>query len=101
MTVLAGTTLAAHAAPKAVLVSRVLPNQPPGPNFTGCDFPDDAMSLVITDDGKELAREDFCSSYGRAKARMVADQHGRNYAVLDTPRGVRRIPPRHTSRSSG
>ena len=84
---LAGTAPAAHAAPKAVLVSRVPPNQPTGPNFTGCDFPDDAMSLVITDDGKELAREDFCSSFGQAKARMAADAHGRNYALLEYTEG--------------
>ncbi len=81
------TALAAHAAPKAVLVSRLLPNQPSGPNFTGCDFADDAMSLVITDDGKELAREDFCSSFGHAKASIVADQHGRNYALLEYTEG--------------
>jgi hypothetical protein len=84
---LAGTVPAAHAAPKAVLVSRLPPNQTAGPNFTGCDFADDAMSLMITDDGKELAAEDFCSSFGKAKASMVADQHGRNYALLEYTEG--------------
>ena len=84
---LAGATPAAHAAPKAEIVSRVPLNQPAGPNFTGCDFAGDAMRLVITDDGKELAREDFCSSYGKAKASVVADQHGRNYALLEYTEG--------------
>jgi hypothetical protein len=81
------TPLAAHAAPKAVLVSRMPPNQPSGPNFTGCDFADDAMSLVITDDGKQLASEDFCSSFGKAKASMVVDQRGRNYVLLEYTEG--------------
>jgi hypothetical protein len=90
---LAAATSVVHAAPKAALVSRVLPNPRPGPNFTGCDFPDDAMSVVITDDGKELAREDFCSSFGRAKASVVADQHGRNYALLEYTDGRARTPP--------
>jgi len=84
---LAGTTPAAHAVPKAEIVSRVSPNQSAAPNFTGCDFTGDAMRLVITDGGKELAREDFCSSYGRAKASVVADQHGRTYALLEYTEG--------------
>jgi hypothetical protein len=81
------TPLAAHAAPKAVLVSRLPPNQTAGPNFTGCDFADDAMSLMITDDGKELASEDFCSSFGKAKASMVVDRRSRNYALLEYTEG--------------
>lgn len=81
------TPVVAHASPEAVVKPREQPNQPLVPNQTGCDFVDDAMSLVVTDDGKELAREDFCSSFGRAAAKTVADQHGRNYVLLEYSEG--------------
>jgi hypothetical protein len=85
--VVLSTTFVAHASPEAVIKPRWHPNEPLVPNRMGCDFVDDAMSLFVTDGGKELAQRDFCSSYGRATAKVAADRRGRNYVLLEYSEG--------------
>lgn len=47
-----------------------------------CQFEDDSMTLIVTDDGRELTRLYFCSSYGKAGARIVQDTRGESYVLL-------------------
>ena len=47
-----------------------------------CQFDDDSMTLVLTGDGKEIARQYFCSSYGKSSAQVVTDARGTSYVLL-------------------
>ena len=76
-------TSAVQAAPEAILKPRSNKSQPLTLNQTGCDAVEDAMSVVVTDKGKELAHENFCSLDGRAKAKVVTDKHTRTYIFLE------------------
>lgn len=78
---------AASASPVVLIELRWHPNEPSVLNRTGCDFIEDAMILVVTDDGKELVHEDFCSSYGKAAAKVASDKRGRTYVLLDYSEG--------------
>jgi hypothetical protein len=47
-----------------------------------CQFEDDSKTLVVNDAGREVARLDFCSSYGHASADVVTDARGRSFVLL-------------------
>jgi hypothetical protein len=47
-----------------------------------CQFEDDSMTLIVNEDGKELARHYFCSSYGKASARIIQDASGESFVLL-------------------
>ena len=47
-----------------------------------CKFEDDSMTLVVSDAGTEVTKHYFCSSYGKALARMVTDSRGQTYVLL-------------------
>ena|SRR5579872_6409068 len=81
------TASIAHADPQVVVTPRWHPDEPVAPNHTGCLFADDAMRLVVSDNGKQLDRLDFCSSYGRAKAEIATDGRGRRYVLVELGEG--------------
>jgi hypothetical protein len=76
----ASVTEQATAAPAAIVKSRFVQI---APNKTGCEFAEDALTLVVFDGGKQLGKQDFCSGYGRASAKTFADKHGHTYVLLD------------------
>jgi hypothetical protein len=52
-----------------------------------CPRPDDSMTLSVTDEDKELTTYSFCSSYGKATAKIVTDIRGRSYVFLEYAEG--------------
>jgi hypothetical protein len=44
---------------------------------------DDALTLTVSEYGKEVGESWFCSSYGRAKTRFVTDERGVSYVLLE------------------
>jgi hypothetical protein len=52
-------------------------------NSEACSgFPDDALTLTVSDHGKQVANDVFCSSYGRAAASVVTDKSGKTFVLL-------------------
>jgi hypothetical protein len=52
-----------------------------------CEFEDDSMTLIVHEDGTEVTRHYFCSSYGRAAARTVQDARGKSFVLLSYAEG--------------
>lgn len=77
----------AHGEPKATIEPWFDGKKPLTPNTTWCEFPDDALTLVLADGNKQLGQENFCSSYGRARAAVVTDKRGRRYVMLEYNEG--------------
>jgi hypothetical protein len=71
---------AACASPTAIITQR----RPNAEAYTpsDCDVTDDEMRVVIKDEAKKLVQYDFCSSYGEASAKLIADTRGREYLLL-------------------
>jgi hypothetical protein len=64
-------------------VATVVPG--PGRSHNGgapCEFQEDSRTVIVTAEGKELTRLDFCSSYGAASADVVTDGRGKNFLLL-------------------
>jgi hypothetical protein len=58
------------------------------PQFKDCDGEtEDALTLTVSDHGKQLASEGFCSSYGRASAKLVTDKSGTTFILLEYSKG--------------
>jgi len=57
-------------------------------NSKACDgFPEDALTLTVSDHGKQVANNVFCSSYGRAAASVVTDKSGKIFVLLSYSEG--------------
>ena len=50
-------------------------------------FAADELSLTVRDHGKQVAGRVFCSSYGRAKARVIIDRSGWEFILLEYSTG--------------
>jgi hypothetical protein len=70
----------ARAAPKASIESG--PSDAPR-----CEFRGDALTLTVTNQGKPVTTEHFCSSYGRAFAKVAEDRGGQAYVLLEYGEG--------------
>ena len=57
-----------------------------------CEFERDSMTLLVSDQGKEVAHDYFCSSYGRASARLVTDARGDGFVLLTSGGATVRTP---------
>jgi len=78
----------AQAAPQATIKSRF--SGQVSPNNTGCEFPDDAVSVLVTDNGRTLVEERLCSTFGRGKAETFITHSGKTFVLVeqDTGRGT-------------
>ncbi len=79
--------LPANSAPQAKITAGwpkllAMSGPPPCGGFT-----DDALTLTVSEYGKEMGRSWFCSSYGRAKTRVVTDKRGVSYVLLEYAEG--------------
>ena len=50
-------------------------------------FAEDALSLTVSDHGKQIASSIFCSSYGKAAARVIIDKSGGRFVLLSDSEG--------------
>jgi hypothetical protein len=76
----------ASAAPQATIQS----GWPPAFSFISkrCDgFAEDALSLIISENGKKVASDEFCSAYGEATATVVEDRAHTTYILVEYGEG--------------
>lgn len=52
-----------------------------------CQFEDDSMTLIVNEGDKELTRQYFCSSYGKASARIIQDVRGESFVLVTYAEG--------------
>lgn len=59
-----------------------------GPDRETCGgFSEDALTVTVSDHGKKLAEDPFCSSYGRATASVIRDKAGEVFVLLEYSEG--------------
>lgn len=82
------TGLRARAAPQ-VSIAPTLPFSMYSTRINNCGgFAEDELTLSISDHGKQVASNVFCSSYGReAAARVVTDKSGQTFILLEYSEG--------------
>ena len=74
-------TLSAHAAPEANVV-------PTNDAFYGpCGSSEDDLTLVVSENGRQVTKGDYCSSYGKSSAQIVSDRLGRTYIAVEYGEG--------------
>jgi hypothetical protein len=74
-------TLSARAAPVVEVVPTI--DGLSGP----CGFGDEEVTLVVSENDRQITKLDYCSSYGNSSARVVSDRLGRNYIAVEYGEG--------------
>jgi hypothetical protein len=78
----------ASAAPQVTISPRFLSEGYYSPQFKDCDGEtEDALTLTVSDHGKPVVSKNFCSSYGRASARVIVNKFGETIIVLKFSEG--------------
>jgi hypothetical protein len=78
----------ASAAPEVSIVSTFPSEGYYSPQFKECEGEtEDALTLTVSDHGKRIASKNFCSSYGKATARVVTEKFGEGVIVLNFSEG--------------
>lgn len=75
LAIILGSSMA-RAAPEVVVRSTG------GNDPNHCGFWGDSKTLLVVDNGKQIARDDYCAAYGRSSAKLFTDRHGHMYAFV-------------------
>jgi hypothetical protein len=71
-----------------VSIAPVLPVSAYSTPVQACDgFAEDELRLIVSVQGAQVVKRDFCSSYGHASARAVTDKAGQIFILLEYGEG--------------